>query len=92
LMELQQKIAFEYGDSLIGYELDVLIDAQIDDETWVGRSFADAPEIDGAIYVNGTELEVGELAAVEITGRQDYDLIGSLLAAEESVPARRQSG
>src|SRR5579872_6281365 len=58
LMELQQEVAFEFGDSLVGYELDVLIDDKIDDETWVGRSFADAPEIDGAVYVKGTDLTV----------------------------------
>ena len=53
-MEVQQEIAFEFGDSLVGYELDVLIDGQVDDETWVGRSYADAPEIDGSVYVQGT--------------------------------------
>jgi ribosomal protein S12 methylthiotransferase len=83
LMELQQKIAFEFGDSLVGYEIDVLIDAQIDDETWIGRSFADAPEIDGAIYVKGSGVGVGELVPVEIEARQDYDLVGSAMAVSE---------
>jgi ribosomal protein S12 methylthiotransferase len=83
LMELQQKIAFEFGDSLVGYELDVLIDAQIDDDTWIGRSFADAPEIDGAIYVKGSDVGVGEIVPVEIEGRQDYDLVGSAMAVAE---------
>ncbi len=83
LMELQQKIAFEFGDSLIGYELDVLIDAPIDDDTWIGRSFADAPEIDGAVYVKGEGIGVGEIVPVEIEGRQDYDLVGSAMAVAE---------
>lgn len=83
LMELQQEIAFEYGDSLIGYELDVLIDDQIDDETWVGRTFADAPEIDGSVYVRGTGLNCGEFLPVQIEARQDYDLIGSVV--EENI-------
>src|SRR4029077_17261365 len=83
LMELQQRIAFEFGDSMVGYELDVLIDAQIDDETWIGRSFADAPEIDGAIYVKGEGVGVGEIVPVEIEGRQDYDLVGSAMAVAE---------
>jgi len=82
LMELQQQIAFEFGDSLVGYELDVLIDGQVDDETWVGRSFADAPEIDGAVYVKGTSLVPGALLPVEIEARQDYDLVGSAVAVE----------
>jgi ribosomal protein S12 methylthiotransferase len=82
LMALQQEIAFEFGDSLTGCELDVLIDAQIDDETWVGRTYADAPEIDGAVYVSGHELPVGEFLPVEIQARQDYDLVGRAVAVE----------
>lgn len=85
LMELQQSIAFEFGDSLVGYELDVLIDGQIDDETWIGRSFADAPEIDGAVYVAGADLAVGALVPVEIEARQDYDLIGKAILEEGAV-------
>ena len=83
LMEMQQQIAFEFGDSLVGYELDVLIDGKIDDDTWIGRSFADAPEIDGAVYVTGTDLPVGEFLPVEIEARQDYDLIGSVTPPDE---------
>ena len=71
---MQQEIAFEFGDSLVGYELDVLIDDQVDDETWIGRTFADAPEIDGAVFVAGTDLTPGEFLPVEIEARQDYDL------------------
>lgn len=77
LMELQQKIAFDFGDSLVGYELDVLIDAQVEDDTWIGRSFADAPEIDGAVYVTGNDLAPGTILPVQIEARQDYDLVGS---------------
>jgi ribosomal protein S12 methylthiotransferase len=84
LMELQQQIAFDFGDSLVGYELDVLIDAQIDDETWAGRSFADAPEIDGAVYVSGTGLTTGAFVPVEIEARQDYDLVGTAVAVENA--------
>jgi ribosomal protein S12 methylthiotransferase len=86
LMELQQQIAFEYGDSLVGYELDVLIDERVDDDTWLGRSFADAPEIDGAVYVKGTDLATGTFVPVLIEARQDYDLVGSAIPIEE--PAR----
>lgn len=77
LMALQQEIAFEFGDSLTGYELDCLIDEQVDDTTWAGRCYADAPEIDGQVFVTGENLPVGELIPVEITGRNDYDLLGS---------------
>ncbi|MBL8849212.1 MAG: 30S ribosomal protein S12 methylthiotransferase RimO [Planctomycetaceae bacterium] len=80
LMAVQQEIAFAFGDSLVGYELDCLIDEQLDDETWSGRTYADAPEIDGSVLVQGTGLAVGARIPVEIGGRQDYDLIG--MAAE----------
>jgi len=76
LMELQQEIAFEFGDSLVGYELDAIIDEQVEDGLWLGRSYADAPEIDGDLFVTGEGIEAGSLIPVEITGRQDYDLVG----------------
>jgi ribosomal protein S12 methylthiotransferase len=76
LMQVQQEIAFEFGDSLTGYELDCLIDEQVDDTTWAGRCFADAPEIDGQVFIEGSNLSVGEMIPVEITGRNDYDLLG----------------
>jgi ribosomal protein S12 methylthiotransferase len=77
LMEVQQAIAFEHGDSLVGYELDVLVDAQVDDATWQGRTYADAPEIDGNVYFTGEGLEVGDLVPVEIVARDGYDLVGA---------------
>lgn len=78
LMALQQDIAFEHADSLVGYELDVLIDEQLEDGVWAGRSFADAPEIDSTVFVSGDGLQPGDLVPVEILERQDYDLIGML--------------
>jgi len=76
LMAVQQQIAFEFGDSLVGYELDVLIDEPAEDGVWIGRSYADAPEIDGVVYVEGEGLSAGDFVPVEITGRDDYDLLG----------------
>ncbi|MCA9048250.1 MAG: 30S ribosomal protein S12 methylthiotransferase RimO, partial [Planctomycetaceae bacterium] len=76
LMTLQQQIAFDHADSLIGYELDVLIDDQVKDDLYVGRSFADAPEIDSCVYVSGNDLTVGTLVPVEMVRRDDYDLVG----------------
>jgi ribosomal protein S12 methylthiotransferase len=77
LMALQQQIAFEFGDSLVGYELDCLIDAQVDERTWSGRIYADAPEIDATVFVQGEDVAVGDLRPVEIIGRQDYDLVAT---------------
>lgn len=78
LMELQQGIAFEFGDSLLGYELDVVIDAPLGDGLWVGRTYADAPEIDGSVFVSGEDLNVGDMVPVVLTDRDGYDWTGEV--------------
>jgi ribosomal protein S12 methylthiotransferase len=83
LMELQQEIAFEHADKMIGYELDVIIDEEIGDGVYVGRSYADAPEIDSNVIVTGAELQVGDMVPVEIMERQDYDLVGMVSMIED---------
>tara|TARA_R110002072_G_scaffold146075_2_gene292825 strand:- start:3571 stop:5049 length:1479 start_codon:yes stop_codon:yes gene_type:complete len=83
LMAIQQEIAFKFGDSLIGYELDAIIDSQVEEGVYLGRIFADAPEIDGNIYVTGEGINIGDMIPVEIVDRQDYDLIGIYHGAEE---------
>ena len=85
LMSLQQEIAFEHAEAFIGYELDVLIDQELEDGVYVGRSFADAPEIDASVIVTGAELQPGDLVPVEILQREDYDLVG-IVSLEESEP------
>ncbi|HVV99671.1 MAG TPA: 30S ribosomal protein S12 methylthiotransferase RimO [Planctomycetaceae bacterium] len=77
LMRVQQQIAFDFGDSLVGYELDVLIDSPVEEGVWLGRTYADAPEIDGNVIVTGEGLNVGDMVPVVIEARQDYDLLGS---------------
>lgn len=86
LMALQQEIAFEHGDKMIGYELDVIIDEEIGDGVYVGRSYADAPEIDSNVIVTGTELQIGDMVPVEIMERQDYDLVGMVSMIEDDDP------
>ncbi len=76
LMAVQQEIAFAFGDALVGYELDCLIDAQVEAGLWTGRIYADAPEIDGTMYVSATDARIGDLVPVEIVERRDYDLVG----------------
>ena len=98
LMELQQEIAFEYADSLLGYELDVLIDEPLGDGVWAGRAYCDAPEIDATIYVSdaelpeGQELAPGQMVPVELMERRDYDLIGIATANDPSRPAGSDAG
>lgn len=85
LMELQQQIAFDFTDSLLGYELDVLIDSPVEGEQnlWLGRSYADAPEIDANVIVSGEGLKPGDLVPVVLEARQDYDWVGSVSTGEE---------
>ena len=71
LMALQQEIAFEYGDSLVGSEIDVLIDEQLEEGIWVGRGYMDAPEIDSAwarASVPGHSKLVAASKALNVTG------------------------
>ena len=75
LMALQQGFAFEFGESLVGYELDAIIDEEIEDGLWQGRVYADAPEIDGVVYVTGEQVSVGDIVPVEIVERREYDLV-----------------
>jgi ribosomal protein S12 methylthiotransferase len=77
LMSLQQEIAFEYSRSVIGYELDAIIDGPVEDveNVWQGRIYADAPEIDAVVYISAENLKPGDLIPVEITGSDDYDLL-----------------
>lgn len=84
LMALQQDIAFQFGDSLLGYELDVLIDAPVEDGMWTGRAYCDAPEIDGEVYVTGENLAPGQMVPVELLERRDYDFVGQATGADES--------
>lgn len=76
LMETQQEIAFEWGQGLVDYELDCLIDEATEEAgVWAGRTFADAPEIDGTVFVQGENLQPGQLVPVTIVEAQDYDLV-----------------
>jgi ribosomal protein S12 methylthiotransferase len=83
LMALQQDIAFEFGDSMIGYELDAILDEPLEEGLWLGRTYADAPEIDGNIIIAGEGLELGQFVPVEIVARDGYDWIGDAVMDEE---------
>jgi ribosomal protein S12 methylthiotransferase len=76
LMEVQQEIAFQWNDAQIGRRLDVVIDATVPEEknAWVGRSYADAPDVDGVVYVTGERIKVGGIVPCEIVARSGYDL------------------
>jgi len=81
LMEVQQGVAFAWNESQIGRKLDVLIDAAVPGEkhAWIGRSYADAPDVDGVVYVTGKNLKVGAMVPCEIVARTDYDLAAAAI-------------
>ena len=81
LMELQQEIAFDNEQEMIGREVLVMIEGKVADENaYVGRTYRDAPNVDGLIFINSDEeLISGDFARVKVTGAVDYDLIGELI-------------
>ncbi|PWJ51993.1 30S ribosomal protein S12 methylthiotransferase RimO [Faecalicatena contorta] len=81
LMELQQEIAFEHAENMVGQEVLVTIEGKIaDEDAYVGRTYRDAPNVDGLIFVNtDEELKTGDFARVKVSGAVDYDLIGGLV-------------
>ncbi len=81
LMELQQEIAFDKAEQMVGREILVMIEGKVADENaFVGRTYRDAPNVDGLIFINtDEELLSGDFARVKVTGALDYDLIGELL-------------
>ena len=80
LMELQQEIAFDTAENMIGREMLVMIEGKIADEpAYVGRTYRDAPKVDGLIFVETGELLMsGDFAKVTVTGSEEYYLIGGL--------------
>lgn len=78
IMEMQQDIAFEKSESMIGKELVAIIEGKVADENaYVGRTYMDAPGVDGYIFINADdEFMSGDLVRVRVTGASEYDLIG----------------
>ncbi|MCD7750600.1 MAG: 30S ribosomal protein S12 methylthiotransferase RimO [Lachnospiraceae bacterium] len=80
LMELQQEIAFEKAESLSGQLLYCVIEGKLyEDEVYIGRTYRDAPGVDGYIFIQTDEsLMSGDFVWARVTGSRDYDLIGEL--------------
>jgi len=88
VMAVQQPIAFGFNAGLVGRHLDVLIDGPAPGakNLWVGRTYADAPDVDGVTYVQGAHLEPGDLVACEIVASEGYDTV----ARAGSLPPKRR--
>jgi ribosomal protein S12 methylthiotransferase len=74
LMELQQGISMQINQSYVGKTLDVLVEGR-DKGIAIGRSYRDAPEIDGMVFIEGN-AKIGNIVPVKITGAMAYDLTG----------------
>ena len=80
IMELQQEIAFDKADAMIGQHLYVMVEGKVADENaYVGRTYKDAPNVDGFIFIQtDEELMTGDYVPVKVTGSYEYDLIGEI--------------
>jgi ribosomal protein S12 methylthiotransferase len=81
VMELQEEVIFDKNNSMNGQELYAFIEGKVADENaYIGRTYRDAPNVDGYIFINTEEeLVTGDIAKVRVTGAYEYDLIGELL-------------
>ena len=79
-MELQEEVIFDKNEEMKGRELYVFIEGQVeDDNAYVGRTYRDAPDVDGYIFINTDEtLMTGDIVKVKVTGAYEYDLIGEI--------------
>jgi ribosomal protein S12 methylthiotransferase len=94
LMEIQQRLAFEWNQRQVGRTLDVILDQPVAGErnVWVGRGKADAPDVDGLVFVTGDKqkLRAGDIVPVEIVASQQYDLVGVAAGRSKQPPAVSQ--
>jgi len=81
LMQVQQGNAFAWYDAQLGRTHDVILDAPLEgqDNVWIGRTWADAPDVDGVVYVTGENLRAGRIVPCEIVARDGYDLVAAAL-------------
>ncbi|MBR4061239.1 MAG: 30S ribosomal protein S12 methylthiotransferase RimO [Lachnospiraceae bacterium] len=80
IMELQQAIAFEKAEDMVGQVLWCMIEGKVaDEDVYVGRTYKDAPNVDGYIFVQTTAtLMTGDFVKVQVTDSNEYDLIGEI--------------
>ena len=80
LMLVQQEISQELNANKVGNEYEVLIEEQIEDKVYIGRTQGDAEEIDSIVYVkSNNQLEVGDFVNVKINSALEYDLMGDVI-------------
>lgn len=94
LMAVQQENAFAWCERQVGRRLDVLIDRPLEGEenVWIGRTYADAPDVDGLVYVTGADLSEGDLVPCEIVTYQGYDLVAAPLTSLQPSKPKNKHG
>jgi ribosomal protein S12 methylthiotransferase len=82
VMELQEEVSFDKNEDMVGRELLVFIEGKVADENaYIGRTYRDAPNVDGYIFINtDEELMTGDMVKVRVTGAYEYDLTGEIIA------------
>jgi len=72
-------VAFAWNDAQLGRQVDVILDSAVPGEknAFIGRSYADAPDVHGVVYVSGEGLRVGAIVPCEIVGSSEYDLVAA---------------
>ncbi|MDY3248954.1 MAG: 30S ribosomal protein S12 methylthiotransferase RimO [Candidatus Choladocola sp.] len=80
LMELQQEIAFDRAQNMVGRVVTAMVEGKVSDENaYVARTYGDAPNVDGLLFIHTDEMLVsGDFVKVRITGAAEYDLIGEI--------------
>lgn len=81
LMALQQEVSYDNNQRMLGKQLEVLVEGYLyEEDVYIGRSYREAPNVDGYIFINAEEEIVsGEMVTVRITDANEYDLIGEVV-------------
>ncbi|HBA48299.1 MAG TPA: 30S ribosomal protein S12 methylthiotransferase RimO [Lachnospiraceae bacterium] len=87
LMELQQAVAFEKAEDMAGHIVTAMIEGRVaDEDVYVARTYRDAPDVDGYLFVNtGATLVSGDFVKVLVTDSNEYDLIGEIVEEGEDI-------
>jgi ribosomal protein S12 methylthiotransferase len=88
LMEVQNEISRNWNRAQVGKIRDVIVDQPVagQREAWIARSYADAPDVDGVVWLSGPGIRPGDLVRAEIVAARDYDLIGAKLTTKGAPP------
>jgi ribosomal protein S12 methylthiotransferase len=87
LLAAQQQVAYAWSQAQVGRTMDVILDSPVRGEAhaFVGRTYADAPEVDGAAYVSGAGLVAGQIVSCKIVAARGYDLVGVAQSGDDGL-------